>query len=80
MNKQFKVQIETNSNIAYLKKDGKLETKFDLTYACALRGIPVPCPTPQDNFTPSFVRRRFEREYPRLVGSGRGHRMNNGYW
>ena len=45
-------------------------TILDRTYACAIRGVPVPCPTPFDDLVPPFVRRNWEAEWPRLGGMG----------
>ena len=64
---------------SYLKeKDGfhirpEFSSILDRTYACAILGIHVPCPTPLEDFTPDHVRRRWEREWPRVgrVGVGR---------
>ena len=60
---------------SYLKdKDGfhirpEFGSILDRTYACAVLGVNVPCPTPLEDFTPDHVRRRWEREWPRV---GRG--------
>ena len=35
---------------------------LDRTYACAIRGLPVPCPTPMEDFLPEQIRRRWEAE------------------
>ena len=75
----------TQIRMEFLKPDGfhvhqRYCTVIDRTYACAIRGIPVPCPTPQDNFVPSFVRRRMDREFPRLVGQAGGNGMQDGRW
>ena len=43
---------------------------LDRTYAYALLGKEVPCPTPTDNFMPEFVRHRWNEDFPRLVGQG----------
>ena len=45
---------------------------LDRTYAYAILGIPVPCPTPVEDFIPTQVRRRFEAEWPRLRGGRSG--------
>ena len=42
---------------------------LDRTYACALRAIDVPCPTPFENFVPYSVRQQYEMEWPRLAGN-----------
>ena len=62
-----------------LKGDGyHLKPEFwsvlDRTYACAMLGIDVPFPTPWGDFAPSYVRQRWETEWPRLGGGARvGH-------
>ena len=38
----------------------------DKTYACALLGIPVPCPTPSGDFLHPEQTVRYRREYPRI--------------
>ena len=43
---------------------------LDRTYACAILGNDVPFPTPGSEFTPSFVKKRWESEWPRLPGGG----------
>ena len=40
------------------------------TYACAIQGLPVPCPTPVDDFIPLMDRRRYELEWPRVNNRG----------
>ena len=57
----------------YLKADGfhirpEFVSVIDRTYACAFLGIPVPYPTPFDEFVPASVRQRWEVEWPRLGG------------
>ena len=63
--------IETQIRMSYLRHDGfhigrQFDSVVDKTYACALLGVRVPCPTPIDDFEPDNVRRRREREYPAL--------------
>ena len=56
------------------------ETILDRTYACAIRDVPVPCPTPLEDFTPLHVRRRWEAEWPKLRrGEGRDPMMHYGW-
>jgi hypothetical protein len=43
--------IQTQTGISHLRKNGyhilrSFSTILDMTYACAMREIPVPCPTP----------------------------------
>ena len=75
----------TQIRMDYLRPDGvhinpQYDAVLDRTYAYAIRGIPVPSPTPQDDFVPSALRRRWESDWPRLVGSeraGQGHVMSH---
>ena len=41
---------------------------LDRTYACAIRGLPVPCPTQMEDFMPMQVRRRWVAGWPRVGG------------
>ena len=50
--------------------DHKYDSVLDKTYACALLGIPVPEPVPDENFVPPYYRRSWDRHWPRLVGNG----------
>ena len=57
----------------FLQRDGfhirpQFDSVIDRTYACAIFGINVPCPTPVKDFTPEFARRNFERDFPSLTG------------
>ena len=66
---------QTQIRLEHLKGDGyhirpDFASVLDRTYACAFIGIDVPDPTPWDEFAPSFVRRRWEADWPRLVGGG----------
>ena len=45
---------------------------IDRTYACAIMGKPVPCPTPLEDFIPYHVRRSWNQEWPRLNGESTG--------
>ena len=67
----------TQMRMNYLKMDGvhfrpEFGSILDRTYACAILGIHVPCPTPLEDFVPEFVRRRWEREWPRIGRGGPG--------
>ena len=71
----------TQIRLSYLKGDGyhvlpQYDSTIDKTYACALRGIPIPCPTPLDEFTPNHMRRSWGMDWPRV---GRGQQMNYGW-
>ena len=66
----------TQIRMDYLRADGthispKYGTVLDRTYACALRGVPVPSPTPEYDFVPYAFRRRWDDDWPRLVGNVR---------
>ena len=72
----------TQIRLKHLKSDGyhvmpQMDSTIDRTYACAFLGIPVPCPTPWDEFVPPHDRRRWETQWPRLVGGG-ASMTNNG--
>ena len=61
--------VSTQIRMSWLRHDGfhigkEFDSVVDKTYACALMGIPVPCPTPVADFEPFFVRRRREAEWP----------------
>ena len=64
----------------YLRNDGfhiqpMYDSIIDRTYACAIQGVPVPCPTPFDEFIPDRMRRRWELQWPR-IGNGVGQNAN----
>ena len=72
----------TQIRLDFLRNDGfhiqpTYDSTLDKTYACAIRGVPVPCPTPFDQFVPSHLRRRWETEWPR-ISEGQGQSMNHG--
>ena len=61
--------IRTQIRMNYLRHDGfhvgrQFDSLVDKTYACALLGVPVPCPTPIDDFEPDHVRRRRDIDWP----------------
>ena len=63
--------VQTQIRMEYLRHDGfhigrQFDSVVDKTYACALLGVPVPNPTPVENFEPDHVRRRRDAEWPRL--------------
>ena len=65
----------TQISLDSLKPDGfhvksEFDSVIDKTYACAILGIHVPCPTPPDQFVPFLFRRRTEQEWPRLGQRG----------
>ena len=60
---------QTQIRLEYLKADGfhirpQFDPIVDKTYACAIMGINVPCPTPERDFVPAQVRRCWERNWP----------------
>ena len=72
---------QTQIRLNFLKSDGfhvqpMYDSTIDRTYACAIMGVPVPCPTPSDQFVPDRVRRRWETEWPR-ISEGQGRSMNH---
>ena len=63
--------VQTQIRMEYLRPDGfhirgQFDSVVDKTYACALLGVPVPNPTPVDNFEPDHVRRQRNIEWPVL--------------
>ena len=72
----------TQIRLDFLKGDGhhvrpEFASVIDRTYACAMLGIHVPFPTPFDEFTPSFLRQRWESEWPRV--GVRSNTANHGW-
>ena len=51
----------------------QFDSVIDRTYACAIRGVPVPCPTLPKDFIPTLVRRRWEAAWPRVGGRHLNH-------
>ena len=79
--------IRTQIRREYLKPDGfhirpQFDPIVDKTYACAIMGIDVPCPTPRADFVPDHVKRRWESEWPQpgvrrgIEGLTRSHGWN----
>ena len=63
--------VMTQIRMNFLRQDGfhvgrQYDSVIDKTYACAIRGVPVPCPTPVDDFEPDHVRRRRYLDWPRV--------------
>ena len=61
----------TQIRLQDLKPDGyhvlpQADSVIDKGYACAILGVPVPCPTPSDGFIPDRMRRRWEKDWPRV--------------
>ena len=44
----------------------QVKTVLDRTYAFAIMGLPVPCPTEEEDFIPTLVRRSYEAQWPRV--------------
>ena len=66
---------KTQIRLEFLRHDGyhirpQYDSVVDQTYACAMLGKNVPCPTPDNEFIPTHARRRWEREWPSLGGAG----------
>ena len=76
----------TQIRLSDLKRDGyhvqpQFDSVIDRTYACALRGFPVPRPTPLNEFIPDNLRRRWEVEWPRVGGvQGQATNVNHHGW
>ena len=71
----------TQIRLSFLRNDGfhvrpQFDSTIDMTYACALRGVEVPCPTPLNEFVPDHIRRRGEKEWPRI---GKGQMPGHGW-
>ena len=68
---------------SYLQRDGyhlrpQYDAVLDRTYAYAIRGVPVPSPTPTGDFVPEFSRRRRDRDWPALSGGDYGWSQREG--
>ena len=77
----------TQIRLSYLKSDGyhvkpDYDSTIDRTYACAIMGERVPCPTPWEGFIPDQNRRRWESEWPVVggLGSGGQNRIHGWRW
>ena len=73
----------TQIRLEHLKPDGfhirpQFDSVIDKTYACAIRGVPVPSPTPLNEFLPLSMRRRWEADWPR-IGGGTTQNRNHGW-
>ena len=60
---------QTQIRLDYLKADGfhirpQFDPIVDKTYACAIMGVNVPCPTPERDFVPDHIRRQREKDWP----------------
>ena len=75
----------TQIRLEYLKSDGfhirpQFDSVIDKTYACAIRGVSVPSPTPPNEFVPISVRRRWESDWPRISGGITSNRNHGWSW
>ena len=73
----------TQVRLCHLKADGfhilpQFDSIIDRTYACAIRGVDVPDPTPPNGFLPDHLRRRWQADWPRL-GKGGANSANYGW-
>ena len=76
------VGCQTMIRAEFLKVDGfhvlpRFRSVLDRQYACALLGVPVPCPTPYDDFVPSFVREQYDQEWPAFGGNLRAEGISS---
>ena len=83
--------ISTQIRMNYLKNDGfhirkEFDSVVDRTYACAILGTPVPCPTPVADFEPDSVRMQRYADWPQIRGTYaqsvrpiEGHNVNHGW-
>ena len=79
--KRWGFGCQTQIRLNYLKANGfhvlpQFDSVIDRTYACAIRGVLVPDPTPLEGFLPDYLRRRWQAEWPRVGG---GRRLNHGW-
>ena len=67
-----------------LRSDGfhimrQVDSVIDRTYACAIRGVLVPDPTPTGGFLPDHLGRRWQAEWPRVGRGGGANHVNYGW-
>ena len=76
----------TQIRMNYLRHDGyhvlpDYLSVLDKQYACALLNVPVPCPTPLEDFVPNHVRQQYRRDWPALGGGDEGlNRIHGWRW
>ena len=73
----------TQIRMNFLKSDGfhvqsMYDSIIDRTYACAILGLHVPCPTPFSEFVPDHIKKRWETEWP-MVGAERNQMRIHGW-
>ena len=73
---------QTMVRAEFLRWDGfhissQFKSVLHRQYACALLGVPVPCPTPFEDFLPGNVRHSYDQEWPALGTSRRGEVSNS---
>ena len=72
--KQGVTGCQTMICMEFLGRDGfhimpQFKSVLHRQFACALLGVPVPCPTPYQNFISGHIRRAFDQNWPNLMGS-----------
>ena len=65
----------TQIRLEFLANDGyhvrpQFSSIIDKTFACLIMEVPIPCPTPRDEFVPDHVRRKRDIDWPALRGGG----------
>ena len=75
---------KTQIRLEFLKADGyhirpQFDGVVDRTYACAIMGVNVPCPTPVGEFVPMSVRRKWEAEWPKVARGGGAQAGHHGW-
>ena len=69
------IGCQTMIRAEFLKADGfhvlpRFRSVLNRQFACALLGVPVPCPTPYDDFVPNYVKEQYDQEWPAFGGNG----------
>ena len=72
---QGSVGCQTMIRTEYLKVDGfhvlpQFKSVLHRQFACALLGVPVPCPTPYEDFVSGNLGRQYDQEWPTLRFEG----------
>ena len=76
------VGCQTMIRAEFLKADGfhvlpRFRSVLDRQYACAVLGVPVPCPTPYDDFVPNYLKEQYDQEWPAFGGNGRAEGISS---
>ena len=66
--------VETQIQLDFLWHDGyhvrnQFSSVIDRTYACAIQGVPVLCPT--EDFVPDYIKKQWNDDWPGLSSSAR---------